>query len=491
MPGRAMRIGLVIGMLVLGPMIPERPKAQPRARTAAEPGATSKTRSSPMTETSTTAGRGTTTGTVAGGIPEPPPPESPPRKPAETPAADHPPGVAPPEPTRAGPFELPPQLGPAWIDAGVGRIRLGLGTQLRVEVFSFDEDGGGENDVAFLVRRLRTTLSGRFLEERLSFAAQINTTAGNFELVDVWIDMEFLRALRIRFGQFKIPFDAYRQQSFSRLLLPDWSMPTGWFGAERQFGLMVHDAGSGPGLDYAFGTFTGQNRRAGHAVRLPRLYGEPVSNPSQVDGVGEIDRVHPEIVGSIRYATPGFSDESMSDRAGGPLRALVAAGGTFDVQPEEARDFRARASAEAWFKVRHVSVVALGYLGLVDPATREGAILGATGLTAQAAVRFRPRMEVAFRYAWVQLTEALSDDARDRARAVVDAAESPEDAARLDAQYADAGDLRWEHELLGGFTYFFVGHSLKWQIDLGWIHERTRERAGDDFRLRTHLQLAF
>lgn len=435
---------------------------------------------------------GTSSATVAAPIEEPLPPEAPPPREAITSTTGLSPGVTPPEPVRIGAVELPRQLGPAWIDAGVGRVRLGLATQLRVEVSSRDGTDGRDTGVAVLVRRLRTTISGRFLDDRLSFATQINTTAGNFELVDMWIDLELWRELRIKVGQFKIPFDWYRLQSFTRLMLADWALTTAWFGGERQFGAMVHDDdGSAPGIDYGIGVFTGQNRRAGHTIRLPELYGEPVRNPSRVDGVGEVDSVHPEIVGNLRYVSRDFSDASLSDLQGGSLRWMVGLGATFDAEPEEARDFRARLASEVWLKAHHVSLVAMGYLGFVDITTRDEVVSGAGGANVQAGYRFAPQLEVSARWAWVGLTQALTDDARDRGQSIIDDATRPEDREELQQQYGEAGSLEWEQELLGGFTFFFVGHSLKWQLDLGWIHRHLRDRAANDIRMRTHIQLAF
>jgi hypothetical protein len=374
------------------------------------------------------------------------------------------------------------------VDTGAGQLRIGLATQFRIDVTSDDDGAERRLRSAVLVRRLRTTLSGRFLDDRLSFAMQINTTAGNFELVDMWVDAELHSVVRLRVGQFKVPLDQYRQQSFTRLLLVDWARTTAWFGAERQFGVMVHDAATGR-VDYRFGVFTGQNRRAGHAISLPQLYGEPVSNPSRVDGIGEVDEVHPELIGSLRFTSVGFSDSSLSDRVGGPLRTLFALSSAVDFDPEPGRDFRARFVGEAWAKVAHVSLQAIGYLGFVDGTTRDG-LLPAVGANLQAAYRLSPSFEVAARYGVVPLSSALSDDARDRAADLVEAAPTPEEAASLTAQYADAGALRWEQELTVGGTWFVVGHGLKLQSDLGWIHQGRRDGDQDDFRARLMLQLA-
>lgn len=442
------------------------------------------------TETSTLTP--TATSTVYAPADEPLAPELPPAPAAETRTTTGLPlGVEPAEPTRIGSVELPTQLGPAMIDAGAGRIRLGLSTQLQSTFFDGDEGGGARSlDANVLIRRLRTVISGRFLEDRLSFAFQLNTTPGNFEVLDMWIDLEIRSMFRVRLGQFKVPFTAYRQQSFSRTMLVDWSLASVWFGAERQLGVMVHDEASGP-FDYAIGVFTGQNRRASFNTGLAELYGEPVTNPSRVDGIGEVDRIHPEIVGSLTYRSPGYSSSSLSDRSGGPLRYLLVFSSAVDIQPEEARDDAARFGLEAWFKYAHWSIVTTTYASLNETTQTDRFILGAAGGHVQTAYRFTQQFELALRYALVALTPSLSDDARDRGQAIIQSAATPEETEALRAQYGDAGDLRSEQEVTLGGSWFIVGHSLKFSADAGWLWRALRGGDRHDLRIRLQAQLSF
>ncbi len=386
--------------------------------------------------------------------------------------------------------ELPNQIGPAWIDAGVGRLRLGLATQLLTELQtgSGTEDGF---DSRVLIRRLRLSLSGRFLDDRLSFAFQLNTTPGNFEVVDMWLDYEIIPQFRLRLGQMKIPLDGYRALSFSRLSNVDWSITTSWFGSERQLGLVIHSAEDRPGLDYNIGLFTGQNRRAGHAIALPNFYGEPTSNPSRVDGVGEVDTIHPEIVTSVEFASEGFATDAISDRRGGPLRYRFGLGAAWDVRPEEGRDFTFRLVPEAWIKVRHLSVYVIGYLGVAELTQTDETGWGAMGGNLETAYRFSQAFELGARYGTVVVNRDLSDDAIARGQAFIDAAETPDDAEALIAQYGSAGDLRRQHQLLGSFNIYLVGHSLKLQTEVGWRRDVLTTKNADRFIAVLQVQFAF
>jgi hypothetical protein len=423
---------------------------------------------------------------------EPLPPELPPPRAIETSsvAGDSTGPAPPPEAVHIGNLVLPTQLGPAWIDAGVGRLRLGLGMQLRANVFSQEDDGSRETQTAVLIRRLRISIAGRFLNDRLTFGVQLNTAPGNFEVVDVWIDAEFFNALRLRVGQFKIPFDWYRNQSYTQLLLVDWSIASVWFGSERQFGVMTYGAIGDSGLDYRFGVFTGQNRRASFAIRLPSLYGEPLLNPSRVDGVGEVDSVHPELVGSIRYRSEKFSDGDLSDGAGGDPRYMMALSGAYDFNPELARDQTSRLALEGWLQLHHVSLVSAAYLSFIEATQTRNLGFGAVGANLEAAYRFRQDMEVSMRYAIAMFGDRVLDDAQARGQGLIAGAQTLEEADALAAQYGNAGQQKAEQELLLGFNYYFIGHSLKLQSDVGWIRRTLRERAEDDFRFRTHIQLA-
>jgi len=391
------------------------------------------------------------------------------------------------------PFVWPTRLGPFQIVTDIGRVRFGLATQMRLQYDNFDNgDGTRTSATTALIRRLRTSMSGRFLDDRLSFAFQLNSVPGAFELIDMWVDGEILDDIRLRMGQLKIPFTRYRLQSFTRLLLDDWADPTFYFGAERQLGFMVHDGPDNPTFDYSVGLFAGENRRAGHAVGLTTLYGEPIVNESDFEaGIGKVDDFHPELVVMVGHGSEDFSTSALTDASGGGFRYLLTLSGAADFTPVATEDMVARIAPEAWFKYEGLSVVAVGYIGLVETAVNPEVILGMTGMNLEVAYRISRWIEVATRWSQTLISEDLSTDARTRADGIIAGATTPEEMAALAEQYSSTGLLRAINELTLGFNVYFIGHSLKWQTDATWRHRGRRSGDADDARVRTQLQLAF
>lgn len=385
----------------------------------------------------------------------------------------------------------PPKLGPVSLKTGSGTIDLGVSLQLRADVRSIEGDDGRSGEVAISINRLRMSASGNFLDERVTFEVQLNTTPESFELVDVWIGFVFAPSLRLRLGQMKVPYTWYRQLSFTRLAFVDWSPTTAWFGSERQLGAMLHDDPAKSGWSYRLGVFTGENRRSSHAFRLAEIYGEPLENASGADGFAVADDVDPELVGTLRWTSDGFDAEQQVDWDGGPARFLLAASGAVNFDSDETEDFAGRASIDAWLKLRHFSMVATGYLALSKEVLDDDLIVAATGLNLEAAYLIDRKVELAARFALIDPTDALTDDARTRAERIIEGAVSEDEEERLRGRYGDAGTLLEEHELRLGVSYFLVGHSLRVQLDGGWIHRELRAGPRDDFEARTIVQLAF
>ncbi|RLB56505.1 MAG: hypothetical protein DRJ42_03185 [Deltaproteobacteria bacterium] len=416
-----------------------------------------------------------------------PPEEAPPPEAAEeapTPGAD--------EETDGG-FEWPTRIGPLQFDIGIGRVRFGFATQLRLALETDDIGGGIRVDsVAASIRRLRTTLSGRILDDRLTFSFQLNSVPGAFELIDMWVDMEVHHLFRVRLGQMKIPFTRYRQQSFTRLLLVDWSDSTFYFGAERQLGLILHDGPSAPRFSYSVGVFTGQNRRAAHSRGLAVLYGERiVSSSGASNGTGTVDEFHPEVVGHVGHGSADFDTNQMSNPNGTRFQYLVTLSGALDFNPTVADDYFGRVAPELWLKLDHLSFIAVGYLGLIRTAVGDQVAMGTTGFNFELSYRPMKLFEIAARYARTHITENLSTDARGRADDIIAGASSPEEGAALVEKYADVGALWADNELTLGFSFFLIGNSLEWQTDATWKRHERRDGDRDDFRARTQLQLAF
>lgn len=389
--------------------------------------------------------------------------------------------------------QWPDQLGPFAIewDEGSSALEVGFAGQLQTEVTSTDatpSEPERDLEATVFLRRIRLLLRGRFFDERLTTRLQLSTAPNSLELMDYWVEYRFLPDLRLRLGQYKIPYTRHREQSFSRLVLVDWSTATRRFGAERQLGLMLHN-GLSEGWSYGLGVFTGVNARSAFETALSTSYAEPLPNPSDLRDPAPPAEVHPEAVLRVAHSAEGIAAETNTDAAGGPLRHHASLSATWDAQPTDAQDFVLRVAPELLLKAYHVSLNVVGHGGFFA-ATSNDLPLGALGVTGEAAWRLHRHVEVSARYGRVDYLEALRDDALHRANARI-AAAAPADRPALVAAYSTVGTLQHEQEGAIGLNVYFVGHSVKWQHDFAWLHRATDRASFNDQRLRMQVQVAF
>lgn len=99
-----------------------------------------------------------------------------------------------------------------------------------------DFESGGEPRVE--LRRLRVGVRIKTQDDHLGLVLHTNVTQSAPELVDLFVDHR-LGPLKLRWGQAKIPFTGYRQESFALLPTTDWSPNTRIFGAGRQLGAQL------------------------------------------------------------------------------------------------------------------------------------------------------------------------------------------------------------------------------------------------------------
>lgn len=392
------------------------------------------------------------------------------------------------EPSRIGPFALISEDG-SW------SLQPGLAVQLRYQLDAKDlghDDGNVDGFVE--ARRIRPTLRGTMLSRDLGYYLHLSTAPGSIELMDVYLDYGFHPSLRARAGQWKIPFTRRRTGSFKNLTLVDWPVTTLYFGAERQMGIALHNGYERApcGLEYEAGVFTGVNARAAHAVGLSRVFGEIAPNPSDLADPAPRADLHPEIVVHVAYNLGDIDTSTDTDWRGGPLRISAGFSAAWDLDPRRYLEPAVRLAPEVLLKLRHLSLSGVVYTGLVSTGDGMGdQDLGMLGAEFEASYLFIGRLELALRYATVQLDEDLLLDARSRARSLITAETDPETRAALERQYGNAGTVQREHETSVGLNVYFIGRCLKLQSDLSWLaHDTTRGRE-HDLRLRLQLQLVF
>jgi hypothetical protein len=403
--------------------------------------------------------------------------------------------TAPPPPAEPAKRSLPDKLSPLDVVLSNGsKLGVGMAAQLRLNV---DNEGGKlgqggerETDTNVQLRRVRVTLRGAFLDDRLRALMQLSFAPGNPELLDLFLEYTALPFLRVRAGQFKTPFTRHRGQSYGVIALTEWDPAAVSFGAERQIGVMVHDGMRGDGkLNYALGLFAGPNARAAFARGISDTYGETLPNRSSLRAPFTKTELHPEVVGLIGYSSRRMDNVAPTDPEGGPARVFASLSGAIDCAPESTQDFASRLAPELLLKAYHLSLNVVGYGGFFD-ATQGPWSLGMLGLTTELTYRMHPRFELAARYSRTDTLDRLRDDARTRAASIIASAD-PDDSEALNDQYAEAGRVRSQQEIALGFNVYIIGRNLAWQSDLALVRMNLLGTDADTDEMRFRSQLLF
>lgn len=383
-------------------------------------------------------------------------------------------------------------IGPFEITAADSSATLRL--QLAVQMLSaWESKDNGDHDnrdqsVSMKARRIRPTITVTIPDYKTRVYLHLSAAPGSIELMDLYFDTRLTKSLSVRAGQYKIPFTRYRIQSFQRLTFVDWSLVTRYFGAERQWGLALHNGyEKPPRYACAIGVFSGVNSRSAHAVGLPSVFGEKVTNPSDLAGTGAKSEFHPEIVGHIAYNAHGIDVSSDSDPVCGDLRYSLASSVAWDLDPTNYQDLALRVAPELLVKYHHVSFMGVTYMGFVDVNGSLRTRQALTGLLVQSAWRFSARYEMSLRFARVDVNHTVADSALARAAAIIDAT----DDQSVRSQYRNAGTVLSEREGVLGFNVYLDEHNLKLQNDIGFTERERRDGARTDWLIRSQMQLSF
>ena len=388
---------------------------------------------------------------------------------------------------------LPMRLGPVRIKVGKSDDWIGIGFATQME-FEYDQQFAGagfanESTETLEFRRIRTMLSSSFIDGRIRSRFQINLTPSAFELIDMWFSFTRFKFATFRMGQFKIPYDRYRAQSFAALSMVDWAPTTRMFGSERQVGAEMLAGGGFLGLEYAIGLFSGVNARASHAVGITEVYGEVPKNASDF-GFGEVvSSFHPEIAARFARNFGKINTDTNSDVTGSKeLRQSVGAGIAWDARPVSTEDLALRLSAEWLAKIRHVHMNVVSYVAWYEPWQGGKMLFGPIGFMAEAGYRFSLMWELALRYSMTYLTPWLRSDSRSYGVFQINNATDPASAIQ---QYGQNGDQTTNNELALAGTSHIIGNSLKVVAEAAWIAQRWETGRQNAFRFNIQLQFLF
>jgi hypothetical protein len=391
--------------------------------------------------------------------------------------------------------KLPMRLGPVRIRIGKTDDWIGIGFAAQTE-FAYDQQFAGSgaqksSQETLEFRRIRMTLSSSFIEGRIRSRFQINLTPSAFELIDMWFAFTRFKFATFRLGQFKIPYDRYRAQSFAALSTVDWAPTTRMFGSERQIGAEMLGIGGFLKMEYAIGVFSGTNARGAHAVGITEVYGEVPRSASDF-GFGEVvSEFHPEIAARAAKNFGKINTDTNSDVTGSKeLRHSLGVGIAWDARPQAIQDLGLRLSAEWLGKIRHLHMNIISYLAWYEPWQGGKILFGPMGFMAETGYRFSLMWELALRYSVTYLTPWLRSDARSYGEFQI-ANASATDLASAIEQYGQNGDQTTNNELAVAATSHIIGNSLKVVTEAAWIAQRWEAGRRNGFRLNIQLQFLF
>ncbi|MGB3052589.1 MAG: porin [Polyangiales bacterium] len=389
--------------------------------------------------------------------------------------------------------KLPGRLGPVRIRVGKTDdwVGIGFGTQLQ---FEYDQQFAGagaqkSSTQKLEFRRIRTTLSSSFIEGRIQTRFQLNLTPSAAELIDMWFGFTRFKFASLRVGQFKIPYDRYRAQSFAALSTVDWAPTVRMFGSERQIGLEMH-AGAGVFKgEYAIGLFSGVNARSSHAVGITELYGETPQNPSALGSGSVVSEFHPEITARAAKNFGNINTDTNSDVLGTKeLRQSLGAGFSWDARPVATKDLGLRLSLEWLAKISHAHINIVSYLAWYKPWQGGKILFGPIGFLAEVGYRFTTMWELALQYGTTYLTPWLRSDARSYGQSQIDNAT---DQASAMAQYGQNGNQITSDQLALAGTSHIIGNSLKVVAEAAWESQLWDLGRQNGLRLTLQLQFLF
>ena len=145
-------------------------------------------------------------------------------------------------------------------------------------------NAGQLTESTFRLRRARLQLDGTFLSPALQYEAdvELRTSPDGSEpmrLQDFYMDYAWDPAIRLRAGQFKIPYAYQFILSGTRLQFNERSIANGAFSPGRDLGLMLHGHNEADTLNYATGIFNGEGQNQWDQNQRPAALAHVRWNP--------------------------------------------------------------------------------------------------------------------------------------------------------------------------------------------------------------------
>lgn len=330
--------------------------------------------------------------------------------------------------------------------------------QLRTEYTNVDEGGDSRGHRhAFLIPRSRLTLHGTAYTKRLSYKFQSAFDKGDVSLKDFYLDYRVGEGdVRVRLGQFKIPFGRQFIHSSSVLEFVDRTIVNDYIGNGRDIGFEIHnDLEKYPETEWAVGVFNGTGDQG---VFRADVVIDPVTMEGEVVGgsVSNVpEKIRPAVLLRVGRNSEGMQGKhySEADLEGGGFRYSIGAAALTHFR-YGAGAASSRAGVDFAVKQDGLSATGGVYADMQGPKVADLSYAG-VGAYAQAGYMLNKTKQVAVLYA--SITE-------------------------------EGGDNQQEASV--AFSHFEFGHDLKWQTDVTYLHTDVGVKR-QDIRLRSQVQLAF
>ncbi len=321
--------------------------------------------------------------------------------------------------------------------------------------YTFEDFDHKEDDSSFKIDRGRLVFHGNAYNPNIKYFIQLETRSTgskdgskSVEMIDFFSDITYVPNAKIRFGQWRVPFNRQMTTPIWQLQMIDRSVANNEFNLGRQLGVMVYGELLDHKLEYYGGFWNGNFRNESRNDNNEHLWIFRASyNPFGIYAYGESDLAYStapkaHISGSISF-------DSVND-------ATVALEDIGTVAGEEVD--RTQVAGEIGFKYRGISFISEYYWrkqhGILDTNLIDH------GFFVQAGYFLVPKkLELAGRYSLVEFDDELEKDAL--------------------------------KNVAVGVNYFLNGHGSKLQFNAVRFNEEKNNTDNIDYKYIFQYQLAF
>lgn len=303
-------------------------------------------------------------------------------------------------------------------------LAIGARIQFRYTFEDLPDDTGNGDNSSFRVQRAKVFANGVAFTEDLSYKIQVNTAGDSVTLEDFYMDYRASDFMKIRGGQYKVPFNRQELTSSGNLQFVDRAITNEEFNLNRDQGLMLHSPVFQHYGEYAGGIFNGNGR-----------------NKKSNENTGHliVGRFALFPFGKFNMYTESDIENTKSPGAG------IGVSGAYNIRVPFTQNDETffkdvfSVTTDGIFKWRGIS--ALGDFYYRSVKVRNSIITRSTGINTQIGIFVIPsHLEIAGRYSQVDPDRDTADDIKE--------------------------------EITAGINYFIIGHKIKFQADYSVITEK-------------------